>query len=105
MLGVKHGPISEQLGIPNRTVANYLGIGGYGKARLHKATEEDRYPELDYEAGVDAGAAQERAQEVTKGEPGKVSTPSKGQSARAAAQKQSVNPTLNRRKTNAVDSK
>jgi len=88
MLGVKHGPISEQLGIPNRQVANYLGIGGYGRARLQKATEEDRYPELDYEAGVDAGAAQERAQEVTRGEPGK-----------------KKNPTLNRRKTNAVDSK
>lgn len=78
MLGVKHGPISEQLGIPNRTVANYLGIGGYGKARLDKATEDDRYPQLDYEIGVDVGGIQEGAQEP---------------SSRA-------NPTLNRRQTN-----
>jgi hypothetical protein len=63
MLGVKHGPISEQLGIPNKSVASYLGISGYGKARLEKATEDDRYPELDYELGVDTGANMEAGQE------------------------------------------
>ena len=89
MLGVKHGPISQQLGIPNRDVANYLGIGGYGRARLRKATEDDRYPELEYEAGVDA----ESAQEVASGEPGKASTPSSAQSKKASVKK----PTLNRR--------
>ena len=76
MLGVKHGPLSEQLGIPNKTVASYLGIGGYGKARLEKATEDDRYPELDYELGVDTGANMEAGQEPAS----------------------KANPTLNRRK-------
>jgi hypothetical protein len=85
MLGVKHGPISEQLGIPNREVANRLGIGGYGKARLEKATEDDRLPELDYEIGVDVGGAMEAAQEP--------------------ASQRKANPTLKRRKKSAVDSK
>ena len=83
MLGVKHGPLSEQLGIPNRSVASYLGIGGYGKARLEKATEDDRYPELDYELGVDTGANMEAGQEPAS----------------------KANPTLKRRKASAVDSK
>ena len=67
MLGVKHGPISEQLGIPNKDVADRLGIGGYGRRRLDKAAEDETYPELDYEAGVDS----ERGQEIVRGEPGK----------------------------------
>jgi hypothetical protein len=86
MLGVKHGPMSEQLGIPNREIANRLGIGGYGKARLEKATEDDRYPELAYDVGVDSA---EGIQERTEGEPGK----------------SKANPTLKRKKTNAVDRK
>jgi hypothetical protein len=32
-LGVKHGPISETLGIPNSEVARKLGFGGYARAR------------------------------------------------------------------------
>jgi len=67
LLGVKHGPISEQLGIPNREVAERLGVGGYGKKRLDKATEDETYPQLDYEAGVDS----EKSQELQRGEPGK----------------------------------
>ena len=88
MLGVKHGPISQQLGIPNRDVANYLGIGGYGKARLRKATEDDRYPELEYEAGVDAESAQEKKIEVPKSS----NTPKP-----AAKPSATKKPTLNRR--------
>jgi len=82
MLGVKHGPLSEQLGIPNREVANRLGIGGYGKARLEKATEDDRYPELDYELGVDTGGRMEAGQEP-------------------ASKVKKTNPKLKRRKTDA----
>ena len=48
LLGVKHGPISDTLGIPNKEIANALGFGGYGRSRLRKATEEERYPELIY---------------------------------------------------------
>ena len=57
LLGVKHGPISETLGIPYSEVAKKLGISGYSKMRLRKATEDDIYPELDY--AVDAESLQE----------------------------------------------
>lgn len=62
LLGVKHGPMSEQLGVSNKWVAERMGVGNYSKARLDKATEEDRYPELVYEAGVDAESVQERVE-------------------------------------------
>jgi len=71
LLGVKHGPIAETIGIPNSRVARMMGIGGYGRARLRKATEDDKYPELVYEMGVDA----ETLQEGTEGEPGKKAKP------------------------------
>ena len=64
-LGVKHGPISETLGIPNKEVARRMGIGGYGKARLEKATEDEMFPELVYTADAEA------IQEVKEGEPKK----------------------------------
>jgi len=66
LLGVKHGPIAEQAGIANSEVAKRLGFGGYGRQRLKKATEDEKYPELDYELGVDAESVQEK-----KIEPGK----------------------------------
>jgi hypothetical protein len=62
LLGVKHGPIAEQLGVSNKWVAERVGVGNYGKARLDKATEEDKYPELVYEQGVDAESLQEKAE-------------------------------------------
>jgi hypothetical protein len=67
LLGVKHGPIAETLGIPNQKLAGLMGFGGYGRARQLKALEEELYPELQYEAGVDA----ESMQETIEGEPGK----------------------------------
>jgi len=67
LLGVKHGPMSEQLGIPNSEVARRIGIGGYARMRLRKATEDKKFPELVYEAGVDT----ESVQESVEGEPGK----------------------------------
>jgi len=54
-LGVKHGNMSDTLGIPNSYIAKKMGIGSYGKMRLIKATEDDKYPELITEA--DAAAA------------------------------------------------
>lgn len=62
LLGVKHGPIAEQAGIANSEVAKRLGFGGYGRQRLRKATEDDKYPELVYEMGVDAESTQEKAE-------------------------------------------
>jgi hypothetical protein len=59
LLGVKHGPLSESLGISNEEVARKLGFGGYGRQRLRKATENKKYPDLIYEAGVDAESLQE----------------------------------------------
>jgi hypothetical protein len=49
-LGVKHGNMSDTLGIPNSFIAKKIGIGSYGKQRLIKATEDDKYPELISEA-------------------------------------------------------
>jgi hypothetical protein len=75
LLGTKHGPVGEQIGIPNSEVAKRMGFGGYGRLRLRKATEDEKYPELIYSAGVDA----ESAQETIEGEPGKktAATPKK----------------------------
>lgn len=57
LLGVKHGPISDTLGIPNSQVAKHLGFDSYGRNRLRKATEDKNYPELIYT--LDAEALQE----------------------------------------------
>lgn len=46
VLGVKHGALSEQLGISHESSANKMGIGGYRKQRLKAATEAEIYPEL-----------------------------------------------------------
>ncbi len=64
LLGVKHGPVSETLGIPPSEVAKRLGIGNYGALRLRKAEEDDEYPELVFT--IDAEAAQETAIEPSK---------------------------------------
>ena len=54
-LGVKHGNMSDTLGIPNSYIAKKMGISGYARMRLMKATEDEKYPELVSEA--DAAAA------------------------------------------------
>lgn len=46
LLGVKHGPVSEQLGIPKSAIAKALGFSDYNKARLAYATEEATLPAL-----------------------------------------------------------
>jgi len=70
LLGVKHGPVTESVGIPSSEISKRLGIGGYARMRLRKATEDEMYPELIYEQGVDA----ESMQEAIEGEPGKKKT-------------------------------
>ncbi|KKL21804.1 hypothetical protein LCGC14_2441790, partial [marine sediment metagenome] len=64
LLGVKHGPISETLGIPPSEVAKRLGMGNYGELRLKKAEEDEEYPELTFT--IDAEAAQETELEPSK---------------------------------------
>jgi hypothetical protein len=71
LLGVKHGPISETLGIPSASVAKAFGFSSYGKLRLMKATEDENYPKLIY--NLDA----ESLQEQTEAEPPKKKTEEK----------------------------
>ena len=66
LLGVKHGPMNQQLGVSNKWVAERIGVGNYDQARLDKATEDELYPELVFEAGVDAESTQEKALEKPK---------------------------------------
>lgn len=59
LLGVKHGSLNRQLGIPNENIAGRLGFGGsYKRMRLLSAAEEDKYPKLGYE--VDQEVVQEK---------------------------------------------
>ena len=62
LLGAKHGPIIESLGIPHDEVAKRLGIGGYGRMRLKKATEDEKYPKLVYSFDSDAESLQEKVE-------------------------------------------
>lgn len=65
LLGTKHGPITETLGISKKGVAKRMGIGGYGRQRLLKATEDNLFPELVYTQD------DEKIQETAEGEKGK----------------------------------
>ena len=67
VLGAKHGPISETLGISKKSVSELVGIGGYARQRLVKATEDRSLPKLVYT--VDAESIQEKKEgEPKKGE-------------------------------------
>jgi len=57
LMGVKHGPASDTLGIPYSEVARRMGFSNYGRMRLRHATEKEAYPELIY--SVDAESLQE----------------------------------------------
>ena len=68
LLGVKHGPVSETLGIPNAEIAKRIGINNYGRMRQKYAMEKEKYPELIY--AVDAESLQETMEgESTKSKP------------------------------------
>jgi hypothetical protein len=71
VMGVKHGPLGESIGISSSTMASMMGFNGYGRHRLRKATEDEKYPPLMYAAGVDA----ETLQETVEGEAGKEGSP------------------------------
>ena len=45
-LGVKHGNLSDILGIPKSEISKRLGFGNYRRLRLKHATEEDSLPPL-----------------------------------------------------------
>jgi hypothetical protein len=64
LMGVKHGPASDTLGIPNSEVAKRMGFGSYGRLRLRHATEKEKYPELIY--ALDAESLQEQAEAEPK---------------------------------------
>lgn len=55
-LGVKHGPLTEALGIGRQTVAKKLGITNYKQKILQAATEEENFPDLptSYEMEVES---------------------------------------------------
>ncbi len=62
-LGVKHGSVSDVLGIPNSEIVKKVGFGGsYKRLRLQHASEEEEYPELA--PPVDAGGEQQEPQTV-----------------------------------------
>jgi hypothetical protein len=46
LLGVKHGALSETLGIPREEMAKKLGFGNYKRLRLKKSEEDLKYPSL-----------------------------------------------------------
>jgi len=46
LLGVKHGPLSDTLGIAKSEVAKRLGFTNYRQQRLKYETEKEKYPEL-----------------------------------------------------------
>jgi len=67
LFGVKHGPLTETVGIPPSKAAEMAGIGGYGRNRLKKATEDKKYPKLIYADGMDPESKQEKTEgELTK---------------------------------------
>jgi hypothetical protein len=68
-LGVKHGSISDTLGIPYSEVAKRLGFGSYKRMRMRHATEAKIFPKLQVQ--VD----QEQMQEKKEGEKPKVKKP------------------------------
>lgn len=66
LLGVKHGSVNRQLGIPNTDIVKRLGFGkSYRRMRLWAAAEEESFPKLGYE--VDQEQAQEKQTEREKG--------------------------------------
>jgi len=64
-LGVKHGPISDTLGVSKEEVAKRMGFGNYRQLRLRFETEKNKYPDLPLT--LDA----ESIQEATEAEPSK----------------------------------
>ncbi len=64
LLGVKHGSLTDTMGMPMSENAKRMGFENYRKLRLQNATEEDKYPELV--ATSDAESKQEQKIEPPK---------------------------------------
>lgn len=60
LLGTKHGPVSETLGVPGSEVASRMGFNGYARHRLQKETEDKKFPKLVY--NLDAESLQEKTE-------------------------------------------
>lgn len=73
LLGVKHGPIAQALGVSNREVARRMGFNSYSRSLLEKAYEDEEYPDLVYNPDVEA--AQERAGMQDQNQPAKPTKP------------------------------
>lgn len=58
LMGVKHGPVTEQLGISAKETAKQLGFQNYYKQRLESATEEETFPKLVESAVIESVQAQ-----------------------------------------------
>jgi hypothetical protein len=68
LMGTKHGPLSETVGLSKKEISSRLGFGGYGRQRLRKATEDRKYPPLIYTA--DAESIQEKKEgNITESKP------------------------------------
>ena len=76
-MGVKHGSVYDNLGIPNEEIAKRMGFGNYRRLRLAQATEEDKYPELN--PMLDEGGEQMDQQGLNplKKKPGEEKVPKK----------------------------
>jgi hypothetical protein len=57
LLGVKHGPVTETLGISRESVARALGFFNYNDERLRYATEDEEYPELPLTQYIESAQA------------------------------------------------
>jgi len=58
VLGVKHGPVTEQLGISCASVSRRLGYSDYYKERLDAETEKATFPELAISSVIESAQAQ-----------------------------------------------
>lgn len=56
ILGVKHGPLKEALGVSNRDSAAKMGMGGYKQMRLRAAEEDEIYPDLPSSYEIELGS-------------------------------------------------
>lgn len=74
-LGVKHGSVYDNLGIPNEVIAKKMGLGNYRRLRLARATEEEKYPELA--PPLDEGGEQMDQQGLKPKKPGEAAVPGK----------------------------
>ncbi len=77
LLGVKHGSVSESLGIPHKDIAKKLGFGSYYKKRLIFATEEKVFPKTPLAIAIDAAEEAAGSQEPAN-TPGPTSKPKPG---------------------------